>query len=63
MYATAARLTPDTYFALARAVYAEMALAGITCVGEFHYVHHAPGGRPYRDPAVMASALVTAAPI
>ncbi|WP_372487598.1 formimidoylglutamate deiminase [Streptomyces lomondensis] len=61
MYATAARLTPDTYHALARAVYAEMALAGITAVGEFHYVHHAPGGTPYADPNAMGEALVAAA--
>ena len=39
MYQVAARLEPDSYLALARAVYAEMAMAGITCVGEFHYVH------------------------
>jgi hypothetical protein len=26
------------------AVYAEMALADVTCVGEFHYLHHGPGG-------------------
>ena len=39
MYAVAARLTPSTYLALARATFAEMALAGITCVGEFHYLH------------------------
>ena len=39
MYAVAAQLTPDGYHALARAVYGEMALAGITCVGEFHYLH------------------------
>ena len=45
MYALAGRLDPDTYHALARAAYAEMALAGITCVGEFHYLHHAPGRR------------------
>ncbi|WP_338785378.1 formimidoylglutamate deiminase [Streptomyces sp. DG1A-41] len=61
MYATAARLTPDTYHALARAVYAEMALAGITAVGEFHYVHHAPGGIPYADPNAMGEALIAAA--
>ncbi|MER7486366.1 formimidoylglutamate deiminase [Streptomyces sp. NPDC126497] len=61
MYATADRLTPDTYHALARAVYAEMALAGITTVGEFHYVHHAPGGTPYADPNAMGEALVEAA--
>src|SRR5262249_22259562 len=43
MYALAARLDPDSYLALARATYAEMALAGITCVGEFHYLHHGSG--------------------
>ena len=61
MYRVASQLTPDTYFALARAVYAEMALAGITCVGEFHYLHHAPGGTPYDDPNAMGEALLAAA--
>ncbi|MEU6507334.1 formimidoylglutamate deiminase [Streptomyces sp. NPDC046942] len=61
MYSVAARLTPETYHALARAVYAEMALAGITAVGEFHYVHHAPGGTPYADPNAMGEALIEAA--
>jgi formiminoglutamate deiminase len=61
MYALAARLTPDSYFALARAVYAEMALAGITCVGEFHYLHHGPGGVPYADPNAFGAALIAAA--
>jgi formiminoglutamate deiminase len=61
MYAVAARLDPDTYLALARAAYAEMALAGITAVAEFHYVHHAPGGRPYADPHAMRDALRAAA--
>jgi formiminoglutamate deiminase len=61
MYRVAGRLDPDTYLRLARAVYAEMALAGITCVGEFHYVHHAPGGRRYNDPNAMAEALRQAA--
>ncbi|WFE42582.1 formimidoylglutamate deiminase [Micromonospora sp. WMMD998] len=61
MYAVAARLDPDSYLALARAAYAEMALAGITCVGEFHYLHHGPGGTPYDDPNAMSAALVEAA--
>ncbi|MEU5772461.1 formimidoylglutamate deiminase [Streptomyces venezuelae] len=61
MYSVADRLTPDTYHALARAVYAEMALAGITTVGEFHYLHHAPGGTPYTDPNAMGEALIQAA--
>lgn len=54
MYATAGRLTPDTYRDLARAVYAEMALAGVTAVGEFHYLHHAPGGTPTPTPTPWA---------
>ncbi|MGW4083358.1 formimidoylglutamate deiminase [Streptomyces sp. NPDC004822] len=61
MYTIAERLTPETYHALARAVYAEMALAGVTAVGEFHYVHHAPGGTPYADPNAMGEALIAAA--
>lgn len=61
MYKVAQNLTPERYFALARAVYAEMALAGITNVGEFHYVHHAPGGAAYADPNAMGEALIEAA--
>ena len=61
MYEVAARLDPDTYLALATAVYAEMALAGVTCVGEFHYLHHGPDGTPYADPNAMGEALVEAA--
>ncbi len=61
MYDLAERLNPDSYLALARAVYAEMALAGITVVGEFHYLHHAPDGTPYDDPIVMGRALRQAA--
>jgi formiminoglutamate deiminase len=38
-----------------------MALAGVTCVGEFHYVHHRPDGGHYDDVNVMGSALVAAA--
>jgi len=61
MYTLANRLDPDGYFALARAVYREMVLAGITTVGEFHYVHHPPGGGRYDDPNAMGLALVAAA--
>lgn len=61
MYELAAGLDPDSYRALARATYAEMALAGVTTVGEFHYVHHRPDGRPYPDPNTMQSALADAA--
>jgi formiminoglutamate deiminase len=61
MYDVAARLDPETYLALARATYREMAAAGITAVGEFHYLHHQPDGTPYADPNEMGLALVDAA--
>jgi formiminoglutamate deiminase len=61
MYSVAAVLDPDLYRELAVATYAEMALAGITTVGEFHYPHHQPSGRPYDDPNAMGRALIDAA--
>ncbi|MFQ6171219.1 formimidoylglutamate deiminase [Oryzobacter sp. R7] len=61
MYGVTRNLDPESYHALAKAVFAEMLLAGYTAVGEFHYVHHAPGGRRYADPNVMGKALVAAA--
>ena len=61
MYAVTQRLDPDTYFALARAVFTEMVASGYTVVGEFHYLHHGPGGRPYDDPNAMGAALIAAA--
>jgi formiminoglutamate deiminase len=61
MYTVTHRLDPESYHALARAVFAEMLLAGYTTVGEFHYVHHAAGGRRYDDPNVMGKALISAA--
>jgi formiminoglutamate deiminase len=38
-----------------------MALAGVTCVGEFHYLHHAAGGAHYDDSNAMSEALTQAA--
>ena len=61
MYEIAEDLTPESYEEIATAVYVEMAMAGITTVGEFHYVHHQPGGVPYEDPNEMGHALVRAA--
>ncbi|MQA76358.1 MAG: formimidoylglutamate deiminase [Solirubrobacterales bacterium] len=61
MYELAEVLDPDAYQALARATFAEMALAGITAVGEFHYLHHAHGGAPYDDPNEVGRALIAAA--
>ena len=61
MYTLAARLDPDSYLSLARAVFVEMVQAGYTVVGEFHYLHHDQGGRPYADPNAMGDALIQAA--
>ena len=61
MYRVAAQLDPDSCYRLARAVFAEMALAGIGVVGEFHYVHHRPGGGAYDDPNAMGRAVAAAA--
>ncbi|MFC5061341.1 formimidoylglutamate deiminase [Actinomycetospora atypica] len=61
MYRAADRLDPDGYRELATAVFAEMALAGVTGVGEFHYLHHERGGRRYDEPNAMGLALADAA--
>ncbi len=61
MYAVARALDPDSYRRLATAVYKEMVAAGITCVGEFHYLHHDASGRSYDDPNAMSYALLDAA--
>lgn len=61
MYDVAGRLDPDRLYALARATYAEMALSGITSVGEFFYLHHDPDGRTYADPNELGHAVVRAA--
>ncbi|MGH8924290.1 MAG: formimidoylglutamate deiminase [Acidimicrobiia bacterium] len=61
MYRVADGLDPDSYLQLATKVYTEMVLAGFTAVGEFHYLHHQPGGEPYADPNAMGEALRQAA--
>ena len=61
MYEIAEQIDPDRYLALARATFGEMALAGITAVGEFHYLHHGPGGARYDDPNALGKAVIAAA--
>ncbi|CAN5222983.1 formimidoylglutamate deiminase [soil metagenome] len=61
MFELAAKLDPDSYLDLATAVFSEMALAGYTLVGEFHYLHHQSGGRPYGEQNAMGMALAEAA--
>lgn len=61
MYAVARRLAPDDLFAVARFCYTEMLRAGYTSVGEFHYLHRDPDGRPYDDPNELALRTLSAA--
>jgi formimidoylglutamate deiminase len=61
MYSAATRLTPEDIYDAARMTFLEMALSGITAVGEFHYLHHAPDGSPYDDPNLLAQEVIRAA--
>jgi formimidoylglutamate deiminase len=61
MYSAATRLSPEEVYDASRMAFVEMALCGITAVGEFHYLHHAPEGKPYDDPNLLAKEVVRAA--
>jgi formiminoglutamate deiminase len=61
MYRFVDRIGPDDLHAIAAMAFVEMLESGFTRVGEFHYLHHDPDGRPYADPAEMGGALARAA--
>ncbi|MET0624283.1 MAG: formimidoylglutamate deiminase [Pyrinomonadaceae bacterium] len=61
MYAAAARLAPEDVYDASRMAFMEMALGGITAVGEFHYLHRSPEGAKYDDPNLLAKEVVRAA--
>ncbi len=61
MYAAANRLEAEDIYAVSRMAFLEMALTGITAVGEFHYIHHTPDGSPYSDPNLLAREVIRAA--
>ena len=61
MYAAAESLDPAGIEIVSRMTFLEMALTGISTVGEFHYVHHQPGGTPYADPNELANRVIQAA--
>lgn len=61
MYELAEKLDPDDIFNISRFAFVELAMSGVTAVGEFHYVHHGPGGQPYHDRIVLAEAVIRAA--
>lgn len=61
MYAAALALSPDEVYHVSRFCFIEMLRAGITSVGEFHYLHNDPAGDPYDDPAELARRVLEAA--
>lgn len=61
LYKFLSEISPDDLLAISRLAYVEMLEAGFTSVAEFHYLHHAPDGTPYRDIAAMSQALGQAA--
>jgi formimidoylglutamate deiminase len=61
MYHAAAQLDPQDVYDVARMAFLEMVLGGTTTVGEFHYLHNAPGGRPYDDPNLLGKQVIAAA--
>lgn len=61
MYQAASRLSAKDLYDASRMAFLEMALSGITAVGEFHYLHHEPDGSSYEDPNLLAKEVVRAA--
>jgi formimidoylglutamate deiminase len=61
MYGFVGRLRPEQAEAIAAQLYVEMLKGGYTAVGEFHYLHHDPEGRPYADLRAMSERIVAAA--
>jgi len=61
MYKLVEILDPDEIYAIARLAYAELAMSGVTAVGEFHYLHHDKDGRPYANRTETAEACIRAA--
>jgi len=61
MYRFVARMTPADLEAITALAYVEMLESGFTRVGEFHYVHHDPAGKPYANPAETAASIASAA--
>jgi formimidoylglutamate deiminase len=59
--ALAARLTGEDVFDAARQVFLEMLRGGVTCVGEFHALHHQPDGSPWPDPVFLSREIIRAA--
>lgn len=61
MYSLAERVSPEDLYAISRYAFVELASAGVTTVGEFHYLHHTPDGTPYAERTLLADTVIRAA--
>ncbi|MCH8874269.1 formimidoylglutamate deiminase [candidate division KSB1 bacterium] len=61
MYELAGKLDPQDIFNISRFAFMELAMSGVTAVGEFHYVHHQQDGTPYDDRTILADSVIRAA--
>jgi formimidoylglutamate deiminase len=61
MYKCALTLRPEEIYDVARMAFLEMTLAGITTVGEFHYLHRTFEGTLYDDRNFLAKQVIRAA--
>jgi formimidoylglutamate deiminase len=61
MYRAAAFVSSESLYDVARATFLEMLSAGVTVVGEFHYLHRDPGGFAYSDPNLLSRQVISAA--
>ena len=61
MYRAALTLSPEDVYAVSRFCFIEMLRAGITTVGEFHYLQNDPSGYPYANRNELAEQVIAAA--
>jgi len=61
LYELARRITPDQLEAIAAQAFLDMLRAGFTSVGEFHYLHNDPAGKPYANVSELSERILGAA--
>ncbi len=61
MYRVAGQVSPEQLYAISLQAFVEMAMSGISTVGEFHYLHHQPDGRRYHNENELGLQVIRAA--
>ena len=61
MYSFLEHLLPEDIMAIAAMTFLEMQKSGYASVGEFHYIHHSQGGRPYENAGELSHKIMEAA--